>query len=196
MRFRIDWASSKLHAYEPTLEELGTYAPALAAAWNDPHNAKLMGHGDVFDVDDVLAHAEAIRAEGGRAFLLFHDGQLAGDADFRGVSKGSAEFAFMVASPSAQGKGLGTRFALMLHRFAFTTLHLTHSYASIDPINTASRRVFEKLGFAVDTGRAARAFADEAGDVVMSIDREAFDQLNAKTFADLSITSREASLLR
>ena len=190
MHFRIDWATENLHAYEPTLEELGTYAPALAAAWNDPHNAKLMGHGDVFDVDDVVAHAEAIQAEGGRAFLLFHEGLLAGDADFRGVSKGAAEFAFIVASPSAQGKGLGTRFAIMLHRFAFTELRLAHSYASIDPDNTGSRRVFEKLGFWVDTSRAARAFADEPRDVVMSIDRATFERINGKVFPEITLRTR------
>jgi RimJ/RimL family protein N-acetyltransferase len=192
VRFRIDWVTPNLHAYEPTLEELETYAPALAAAWNDPQNARLMGHGDSFDEEDVVDHYEAIQAGGGRGFLLFHGEALAGDADFRGVSSVAAEFAFMVASPAAQGKGLGTRFAIMLHRFAFTQLGLQHSYASIDPINVGSRRVFEKLGFRVDESPAARAFADEPHDVVMSIDRETFERLHAEVFGSIVITNRNA----
>ena len=190
MRFRIDWPTPKLQAFEPTLEEVGTYAPALAAAWNDPRNAKLMGHGEVFDAEDVVDHYEAMQTEGGRTFLLFDDGLLAGDADFRGVSAVAAEFAFMVASPAAQGKGLGTRFAIMLHRFAFTELAVQRSYASIDPINTGSRRVFEKLGFEIDASPEARAFADEPGDVVMSISRETFERLHASVFAALTIAAR------
>ena len=189
--FRIDWPAKNLHAIEPTLAEVGTYAPALAAAWNDPHNAKLMGHGDGFDAEDVVDHYATIRAEGGRAFFLFEGGLLVGDADFRNVTPTAAEFAFMVASPSAQGKGLGTRFALMLHRFAFTTLHLERSYASIDLINTGSRRVFEKLGFEVDERAEARAFADEPHDIVMSISGATFEQQHASLFPELAIARRQ-----
>jgi RimJ/RimL family protein N-acetyltransferase len=52
-------------------------------------------------------------------------------------------------------------------------------YASIVPHNTASRRVFEKLGYAVDHSARARDFADEPGDVVMAIDRTTFEHAHA-----------------
>ena len=65
-----------------------------------------------------------------------------------------------------------------------------HSYASIDPLNTGSRRVFEKLGFLVDTSRAARAFADEPRDVVMSIDRKTFERINGNVFAEFTLRTR------
>ena len=122
---------------------------------------------------------------------LLHATLLVGDADFRNVTPTAAEFAFMVASPSAQGKGLGTRFAIMLHRFAFTELHLERSYASIDLINTGSRRVFEKLGFEVDARAEARAFADEPQDIVMSISRATFEQQHASVFAELALARRQ-----
>jgi len=41
-------------------------------------------------------------------------------------------------------------------------------YASLVPHNTASRRVFEKLGASLDDGDEARAYADEPGDIVMA----------------------------
>src|SRR5207245_702150 len=106
----------------------------------------LMGHSERFDENDVIAHYAALEAEGARAFLLFCDGHFAGDADLRRIGGGAAEFSFMVASASSQGKGLGTRFAIMVHRFGFAQLKLHHVYASIVPENVASRRVFDKLG--------------------------------------------------
>jgi len=191
-RSRIDWLTpgGAFLALEPTLQEVELHAPALAAAWNDPHNAALMGHDDPFDAEDVVAHYGAMQFDGARTFLLFLDGQLAGDADFRGRSHDSAEFAFMVAAKQSQGKGLGTRFALMLHAFAFTRWGLLHSYASIDPGNTASKRVFEKLGFSLDASPAARAFADEEKDLVMSIERSKFVEVHAAVLPEIRTAIR------
>ena len=62
----------------------------------------------------------------------------------------------------------------MIHAFAFTTLELDRIYASIAPVNLASRRVFEKLGYRVDMGAEARSYADEPGDVTMLIRRAEF----------------------
>lgn len=178
MRVRVDWAtpSGDLLAIEPTRDELEAHAPALAAAWSDPHNAALMGHTEPFEAAEVVEQYAAMQAAGARVFLLLRDGLLVGDADFRGLDQGTAEFAFMVAAPASQGKGLGTQFALMLHHFAFSKWGLQRSYASVDPANAASRRVFEKLGFRVDASPGARRFADEPRDVVMSVDRAAFER--------------------
>jgi RimJ/RimL family protein N-acetyltransferase len=171
-RYTIEWG--ELVAHEATLEEVARHATALAAGYNDPRNAELMGHvADIPPAEVVESYADGI-ANGMRAFLLFHRGELAGDADLRGVRDGCAEFAFMIAAPSAQGKGLGTRFALMVHAFAFCTLALDTIYASVVPHNTASRRVFEKLGYLVDDSAAAREYADEPGDIVLALRRDTF----------------------
>jgi len=192
---RIEWASpgGVLLAYEPTFKELQAHAAALAAAYSDPHNAALMGHGAPFDAAEVLEHYQSMQAEGARTFLLFHAGQFAGDADFRNVASGAAEFAFMVAATASQGRGLGTRFAIMLHWFGFAQLGLERVYASIDPANAASLRVFEKLGFAVDSGPAARGFADSQRDLVMSIDRATFERRHAEVLPQIQLTSRTAA---
>lgn len=186
--FRIDW--NELAAIEPTLDEVRAHAGALAEGYNEPANAQLMGHVEEMSADDVIDHYDDMTADGARQFLLFVDGALAGDADLRGVRDGAAEFAFMIAARGQQGKGLGTRFALMIHAFAFRELGLATVYASIRPENVASRRVFEKLGYAIDDSAAARAYADEPGDIVMAIARDAFERAHAAALSQLKVSTR------
>lgn len=179
-RYRIEWTTDagQLAAVEVTLDAVRDHAAALSRGYNDPANAALLGHTQDLDEDDVVASYAELIADGGRAFLLFVDGAFVGDADLRHIHDNAAEFAFMIAARAGQGKGLGTRFALMVSTFAFETLALDRLYASIIPHNAASRRVFEKLAYALDESAAARAFADEPGDIVMSIDRSAFRLAN------------------
>jgi RimJ/RimL family protein N-acetyltransferase len=194
-----------LVAIEPTAAEVAQHAPALALAYNDPHNAPMLGNTEELDADDVIDHFEALGEAGARQFLLFVDGELAGDADLRGLRvhgaddraggrRRTAEFAFMISAPAAQGQGLGTRFALMLHAFAFASpprgVALDTVYASVVPANTASLRVFAKLGHAIDDTPAARAYADEPGDVVLAIDRATFTARHREVIRAISITPR------
>ena len=192
MGYRIDWTSDagQLSAFEPTADEVAQYAADLSRGYNDPRNAHLMGHADPIDPDEVIELYADAAEEGTRSFLLFQAGAFAGDGDLRGLRGGTAEFAFMIGAPSAQGKGLGTRFATMIHAFGFQTVGLHHIYASIVPANTASRRVFEKLGYALDDSPVARGYADEPGDLVMSIDRPQFERVAGVALDQIRITSR------
>lgn len=197
MPVRISWTSDghQLEALEPTPHELAGHAAALVAGYNHPANAPLLGHEDELEVDDVLDHYAELADQGARQFLLLVDGALAGDADLRGLTGGAAEFAFLIAAPAAQGRGLGTRFALMLHAFGFAApplgAGLDRIYASVVPANTASLRVFAKLGYEVDDSAAARAWADEPGDLVLAIDRATFLARHADALAAISVTARE-----
>jgi RimJ/RimL family protein N-acetyltransferase len=188
----IAWVTpaGRLVAIEPRPDEVVRYAEVLAAAYNDPRNAPLLGHTEDVDPDDVVAHYADVAEAGGHNFLVFADGALAADADLRKVGGGAAEFAFMVASPAAQGKGLGTRVATMVHAFGFRRLGLARIYASIIPGNAASRRVFEKLGYQIDASPAARAYADEPGDITMGLDRAAFERSHAQAMAEIAIAVR------
>jgi RimJ/RimL family protein N-acetyltransferase len=187
-RYILEW--NELVAVEPTPDEIVLHAPALSAGYNEPRNAELMGHtAEISPAEVSDSYADGI-ASGMRAFLLFSHGELAGDADLRGVHDGSAEFAFMVGAPSAQGKGLGTRFARMVHAFGFAELGLSRIYASVVPHNIASRRVFEKLGYVLDDSAAARAYADEPGDVVLALDRATFERDHAAVLAQIRIRPR------
>jgi len=192
VRYQIEWTTpaGALVALEPSLEEVEPLAAALAAAYNDPRNAPLLGHTAELSPADVLDHYRALHEAGARQLLLYQGGALAGDADLRGIAGGAAEFAFLIADPAAQGKGLGTRFAIMIHALAFGPLALERIYASVIPANTASRRVFEKLGYAIDEGEQARAYADEPGDVVLSIDRAAFARAHGAAAAEIRIRPR------
>jgi RimJ/RimL family protein N-acetyltransferase len=169
-RYQVTW--NELTAIEPTLDEVRTHVPALVTAYNHPRNAPLLGHTLELTTEDVLEHYENLLAAGARSFLLFDSGTFAGDGDLRGIAGGVAEFAFLIAAPEAQGKGLGTRFATMVHALAFAQ-GIEKIYATVVPENVASKRVFEKLGYAVDHSEAAADYGDE-GDVVLSITRAAF----------------------
>lgn len=198
---RIDWTTDAgaLLAFEPTTAEVAQHASELSTGYNDPANAELMGHANLISPAEVIdAYTESI-AGGMRAFLLFvmprggknppprrHSregplplwGAFAGDGDLRNFRGATAEFAFMIAAPIAQGKGLGTRFATMIHSFGFRRLELERIYASVVPHNTASRRVFEKLGYIADDTPAGREYADEPGDLVLVLDRDTFVRRN------------------
>ena len=177
----ITW--NELTAIVPTADELAGFAAELAAAYNDPRNATLLGHTSFLTSDDVVAHYAALQPPRGYGFLLLRDGALAGDGDLRGIDHDEAEFAFLVTDPNAQGKGLGTRFATMVHAFAFTKLRLARVYATVIPENVASLRVFEKLGYVRDDGTS---YGDD-GDIVLRIVRERFVELHAKALAEIAI---------
>ena len=198
-RARIEWGD--LVAFEPTLDDVRTHLKALTVAYNDPRNAPLLGHTSELAPADVIEHYERLLGSNARAFLLTrrdqsvprpsgrgtetpYNGEFAGDGDLRGIAGGAAEFAFLIADPNAQGRGLGTRFALMVHTFAFDSLGLARVFASVVPANVASRRVFEKLGYVED---ASEAYGDP-GDVTLGLDRETFLRVNASSVGEIRIS--------
>ena len=188
MRHYIEWG--ELRALEATLDEIRAHAHALSLGYNEPRNAELMGHTADITPDEVIqTYADGI-ANGMRPFLLFEGPALCGDADLRGVREECAEFAFMIAAPSAQGKGLGTRFGLMVHAWAFTALRVQTIYASVVPHNAASRRVFEKLGYVLDSSPEARAYADEPEDVTLAVTRDGFLRRHAETLPQIGMGIR------
>ena len=189
--YRVAWTTpaGELEAREPTAEELDASVAALAAGYNEPTNAVLLGHTAALDEADVRAHYESLRGEHGRAFLLYRDGVLVGDADLRGLAGQTGEFAFLIVDPASQGQGLGTRFAQMIHALAFGPLGMARLYAAVLPDNTASRRVFEKLGYGVDNTVEGHDYGDP-GDIVLVIEGPTFLRLNAPDVAHMRIIAR------
>jgi RimJ/RimL family protein N-acetyltransferase len=190
----IEWSdgADALRAFEPSEGELIAAAPVLARAYGAPHNSRMMGQapGTAFDASDVIAHFARVRAGGGHPFLLQRAAGLAGDADVRNPAPGSAELAILIADPAAQGRGLGTRFARMLQLFAFRVLDLERLYVAIIPGNTASLRLFEKLGYTPDDSPAARRHADEATDVTLSLARDQFQREAAPELVAVRLQAR------
>ncbi|MBP9088757.1 MAG: GNAT family N-acetyltransferase [Kofleriaceae bacterium] len=177
-------------AREPTDAEIATHAAALAQAYNDPHNAPLMGNTEAMSSIDVVSHYTTMNVAGARQFHLLVNNSLVGDADLRNFDPlaQTCEFAFMIAQRATQGRGWGTRFALMIHHLAFSRLSIERIYVAIVPANQASLRVFEKLGYRLDASVAARASADDASDITMAIDRADF--LAAHRLQAIEITPR------
>lgn len=191
-QYQIAWTTpgGSLVALEPRRDEVVRHAPALAAAYNHPRNAPLLGHTESIDAGGVVDHYASVAANGGHNFLVFRGAELVADADLRNVSGDAAEFAFLVISPAAQGKGLGTQVATLVHAFGFVRLGLERIYASIIPRNTASRRVFEKLGHRIDDSPGARKFADEPDDITMMVERAEFERAHARVLAEIRIAPR------
>jgi len=190
--FRITWQTEvgTLSAFEPTLAEVSQHAGSLAAGYNEPVNMPLLGHGEKITETEVVDHYEGMFEDKARPFLLFRDDKFVDDADLRGIRDGACEFAFMIGAPSEQGKGLGTRFAIMINAFGFSQLSLDRIFASIVPANVASRRVFDKLGYRVDDGELARTYADQPGDITMVIDRPTFERVQLEVLGQLQIGMR------
>jgi RimJ/RimL family protein N-acetyltransferase len=177
-----------LRAREPARSEIGKAAARLARFYNDPHNQAMLAHEEALSAADVVAHYRALADEGGHAFFLELGGRLVGDGDLRNVTRTRAEVAVLVGDRSLQGKGLGTRFGVMLHAFAFHTLGLRRTYASIIPANEGSLRLFAKLGYERDVSAVARRFADEATDVTLSLSPERFEALHGGLAARVRVT--------
>lgn len=187
------WARGWLRAFEPTLPEVLAAAPLLAAFYNDSHNAAMMTNTEEASAADVVEIFQAMRAAGARPFLLEQDGELMGDADFRNVEGAEAEFAILVGRRVQQSRGLGTRFAAMLHAAALRVLGLARIYATVIPQNIASRRMLEKLGYQLDASPRAASLADAEDDIALSIDWVQFERSHAELLTQLVITARESA---
>jgi len=194
-RWSVDWtrATGTLRVLEPDEAQVLALAPQLALYYNDPHNRAMMAHTQEMSIADVVEHYALLRAEEGRPLMLFAGGRLVGDADLRGIGGGQAELAIMVGDRALQGRGLGTAFGVMAHALAFRALGLTRTYVSILPENVASRRLFERLGYAPDDSPAARAIADEPTDITMSLERARFQKTHAPQLAEVLLRIYDTS---
>lgn len=191
-RWEADWtrAGERLHAYQPSPAELHVLAPTLSAFYNEDHNRIMMANTVTMTAAEVAEHYAALVAEGAQPFVLERNGELAGDADFRHVEATSSEFAILIGRRPEQGKGLGTRFAILLHAWAFLGLGLERLFVSIIPANLASQRLFAKLGYRPDDSPAARRFADQDSDLTFALDRAAFVAQHANLLPELRWSRR------
>jgi len=180
----------KLLVFEPTETEVLVAAPELAIFNNDRHNSAMLTNTQEMTASKIVESYEFLRTNNGRPFLLEQEGVLMGDADFRNISGSTAEFAILVGSRTQQSRGLGTRYAAMMHVAAFRVLGLERVYASIVPTNIASRRMVEKLGYQIDQSSFASSFAEEKDDIVMSIDWLRFELASAELMSEVTITAR------
>jgi RimJ/RimL family protein N-acetyltransferase len=187
------WAQRRLRVFEPTLAEVLAAAPLLAAFYNNSHNSAMLTNTRELTVAEVAETFQSLRAAGDRPFLLEQDGELMGDADFRHVDGAQAEFAILIGPRAQQSRGLGTRYAAMMHVAALHVLGFERLYAAVIPTNIASLRMLEKLGYQVDQSPRAASFADAEDDIVMSIDLVQFERAHVDLRTQMVITARAPS---
>lgn len=185
---RSPWGAGWLRAFEPDETEILAAAPLLASFYNDRHNSSMLANTRDLTVAEVVEGFHELRAEGARPFLLEQDGELMGDADFRHLEGAHAAFALLIGPRTEQGRGLGTRYAAMLHAAAPRMLGLERIYAAVIPQNVASLRMLEKLGYEVDHSPRAASFAEDPDDICLSIDVAQFGRTHAALLAELIIT--------
>ncbi|HOO39022.1 MAG TPA: GNAT family protein [Deltaproteobacteria bacterium] len=187
------WTQGMLRVFEPTQAEVLAAAPLLAAFYNDSHNSAMLTNTCEMTAPEVVETHQTLRANGGRTFLLEQDGVLMGDADFRNITGSEAEFAILIGSRTQQSRGLGTRFAAMMHIAALRVFGFKRVYATIIPMNIASRRMLEKLGYQPDQSSRAASFTDTEDDIAMSIDWAQFKRSHAELLTQVVITARTPS---
>lgn len=173
--------------FEPSPEALRDASAALADYYNEPHNAALLCNTIVFTPEEVRSFWHDALADGGRAFLLFRDGALVGDADFRNFLGDAAELALLIGPRECQGVGLGRRFAPMLLALGFGSLGLEKVYVAIRPANAASLAMFARTGFVPDASLEARSYAEEDDDVCLGLGRATFLEGHAEMLRQIDL---------
>jgi RimJ/RimL family protein N-acetyltransferase len=100
------------------------------------------------DEDEVRASLEAHIArpsDQGVVLAIDLDGELIGTANVAVGEHRQGEIGFML-HPDHQGHGYATEAAAAILELAFGTYRLHRVYGSVEPRNTASARVLERLG--------------------------------------------------
>jgi RimJ/RimL family protein N-acetyltransferase len=176
---------------EPTLAEVQAAAAQLSTDYNDPINRALMTNESDMSPAEVVEMFQSMWKRDGRPFLLRADRSLVGDCDLRRVDakNRTAEFAIMVAPRSLQGRGLGTRFSIMVLAVAFGPLGLAHVYASVRPENGRSIRMFERVGYERDESPAARSYAEHPDEICFSINSHRFRRLHVEALGHIRIAA-------
>ena len=182
-----------LSAREPSAAEVCEHAATLADWYNDDYNRSMMSASQRVTAQDVIDLFAETQRQGGRWFLLFADGKLVGDGDFRHIDGDRTEFAIMVGARDRQGQGLGTSLSVLLHAFAFQILALSAVYLTIVPKNEPGRRCYEKVGYVRDDGPIARSYAEEEDDIAMVLTRQAFLCLHPHATSEIKMMEVRSS---
>jgi len=135
---------------------------AIHAIYADPEVMRHVGHGahkTPADTDAALQAFRRMLQSRGMSFLAVIEratGRLIGDAGLYPVeaAEGDVELGYTLAR-DAWGRGYATEAARALVEHARTGLGATRVVATVDPANTASKRVLEKVGMTADGERIA-----------------------------------------
>lgn len=143
-------ASSRLHLRALALHDVD----ALFTLYSDPQVMRHWSHLPWHEPQQALAHIERMQREREQtefypwAATLADDDRLIGTCSLFALSRAHAraELGFALL-PRYWGRGLAREMAALAVEHAFTNLGLSRIEADIDPLNSASCRLVERLGF-------------------------------------------------
>jgi ribosomal-protein-alanine N-acetyltransferase len=154
----VELTTSRLHLRPFTAAD----HEAIHAVYSDPEVMRYVGHGAHRSMAETLralrVYAEVLAAHG-YSFLAVVErdcGVVVGDAGLNplGGRGPDVELGYTVAR-AAWGRGYATEVGRALVEHAFTVLGVPRVVAQVEPANTASRHVLEKLGMTVREERIA-----------------------------------------
>jgi RimJ/RimL family protein N-acetyltransferase len=141
--------TERLSLRPPTVQD----APAVFVYKSRPDVTRYVPHGPLTleQIEERHANARTTLEDEGHALhlLAFHreSGELIGDVVlfWRSVKHRGGEVGYIV-DPAHQGNGYATEMARFMLHLGFDEMNLHRMIARIDPRNTASARVLERLG--------------------------------------------------
>ncbi len=128
--------------------------PAMFALMSDAQVTRYLGRQPMATMEeaaqrvDNFIHGFATQSHLVWAVVSKETGTLLGNGTLWNLipEHDRAELGYILM-PAAWGKGIATEICQMMVQFGFTTMGLHSIEAQIDPENSGSRRVLEKLGF-------------------------------------------------
>jgi ribosomal-protein-alanine N-acetyltransferase len=154
----VELTTPRLHLRPFTLADQET----IHVVYADPEVMRYVGHGahrSLAETANALRVYGDVLARRGYSFLAVTEretGALIGDGGLHplgGVGP-DVELGYTLAR-SAWGRGYATELGRALIEYAFTVLHVPRVVAQVEPANTASRNVLEKLGMTEREERTA-----------------------------------------
>ncbi len=123
--------------------------PALHAIYGDEESCRYLARPAMKSVADTIAMVQGWTARDDLNWVLANssDGPALGRISLYATDKERVWEAACMISPAARGRNLAARGLALAIDEAFDNRNIRRIVADVDPDNTASARVFEKLGF-------------------------------------------------
>lgn len=169
--------TARLRLRQPTLDDLEAVHgflsdPASMRYWSTPP------HAEVGQTRDWLANMISEGAVTDCDFLIEHEGRVIGKAG----CYAPPEIGYIL-HPSAWGQGLAFEALAAVIPHVFAVQPIDALTADVDPRNTASLKLLERLGFS-ETGRAARTWnvgGEWCDSIYLGLSREAWSSARSQS---------------
>jgi len=156
--------------------------PAIQRWQNEPEVARWMNYNRIFSLADIKASEEKATTEG-QPYIIEVDGQPVGRIglnNFRARDRMASLYLF-IGERSVWGHGYARHALAALLDYGFTVLNLRKIELWALEGNERALHLYKRIGFVEDARLPERSWMEGryVDNVVMSIDRDAFDRARA-----------------